>query len=75
MGTKLIGSSGADFAQQTQHSANPPESSDLTPKAFTGARSAPVGAAEGRAYAFGVKSSDSVPGCGLRGGFAEFGVC
>ena len=37
------------------------ESLDLTTKAFTGALRAPVGAAEGRAYAFVVKSNDSVP--------------
>ena len=65
-----------DLPQQTQNQQNPPrspcpgaESSDSTPKAYTGARSAPVGAAEGRAYAFGVESDDSAPGCGLRGGF------
>ena len=50
-----------DLPQQTQNQQNPPrnpppatESSGLTPKAFTGPRSGPVGAAEGRAYAFGV---------------------
>ena len=49
MGTKLIETSGVDFAQQNQNWQNPPwnphpgtESSDLTPMAFTGARSAPV---------------------------------
>ena len=52
-----------DLPQQTQTQP------DLTPKAFTGARSAPVGAAEGRAYAFGVKPDDSVAGGGFRGGF------
>ena len=65
-----------DLPQQTQNQQNPPrnpppatESSGLTPKAFTGPRSGPVGAAEGRAYAFGVESDDSAPGRGLRGGF------
>ena len=37
------------------------EPSDLTTKAITGALRAPVGAAEGRAYAFVVKSDGSVP--------------
>ena len=62
--------------QHSQNQQNPPrnpppatESSDLTPKPFTGARSAPVGAAEGPAYGFGVRSDDSVPG------FGEFWVC
>ena len=66
----------AGFATADPKSANPArnprpgaESSDSTPKAYTGARSAPVGAAEGRAYAFGVESDDSAPGRGLRGGF------
>ena len=65
-----------DLPQQTQNQQNPPrnpppatESSGLTPKAFTGPRSGPVGAAEDRAYAFGVESDDSAPGRGLRGGF------
>ena len=65
-----------DLPQQTQNQQNPPrsprpgaESSDSTPKAFTGPRSGPVGAAEGRAYAFGVKPDDSVAGGGFRGGF------
>ena len=64
------------MSQQTQNQPNPPrnpppatESSDLTPKPFTGARSAPVGAAEGRAYGFGVRSDDSMAGGGFRGGF------
>ena len=64
------------MSQQAQNQPNPPrnpppatESSDLTPKPFTGARSAPVGAAEGCACAFGVESDDSAPGRGLRGGF------